>query len=102
MGALNIRNYTAEELAISSFARALAHPLRLRIIQYLLQNNYIRNVDACRCFSVSPSTIHKHFTILKENDLIFIEYANHCNYITLNFKTYEQLFKMIPEIEYIA
>ena len=70
MGASKTENYTKETLRMSEVAKALAHPARLKIIQYLV------SLKTCVCgelvdeIGLAQSTISQHLKELKEVGLI--------------------------------
>ena len=70
MGATNTTHYTAEQNQLATLAKALAHPARIAIIDYLLQ------VDTCICGDIvnelplAQPTISQHLRELKNAGLI--------------------------------
>lgn len=88
MGASKDYNYSPEEILISQFARALSHPARSKMINILKKNKSFRNTDMCKTLEMNVSTIHNHIKVLKEADLIHLEYANHEYHITLHQENY--------------
>jgi predicted transcriptional regulator len=89
MGASKENNYTHEEVLISQFGRALAHPARSRMINLLKENKSFRNADMCKELKMGVSSVHAHIKILKEADLIHIEYTTHEYHITLHYENYQ-------------
>ena len=89
MGATKDLNYTPEELLMSQFGRAIGHPARSRMIKLLKENKSFRNTDMCKILEMQVSTIHDHIKILREADLIHIEYAKHEYHITLHQENYQ-------------
>ncbi|TAE17799.1 MAG: ArsR family transcriptional regulator [Bacteroidetes bacterium] len=70
MGATNTDNFTAKQNQIATIAKALGHPARIAIIEYLLQ------VDTCICGDIvnelplAQSTVSQHLRELKNAGLI--------------------------------
>lgn len=89
MGARKDYNYSHEEITGSQFGRAIAHPARFKMIKILLNYGSFRNVDMCRELQMNVSSIHRHIEILKQADLIHIEYAKHEYHITLHQENYQ-------------
>lgn len=89
MGASKDNNYTPEELLMSQFGRAIGHPARSRMINLLKENKSFRNIDMCKVLEMKNSTIHNHIKILREADLIHVEYAQHEYHITLHQENYQ-------------
>lgn len=89
MGASKDNNYTNEEVLMSQFGRALAHPARSRMINLLRENKSFRNTDMCRVLKMRVSSVHAHIRILREADLVHVEYAQHEYHITLHQENYQ-------------
>jgi DNA-binding transcriptional ArsR family regulator len=70
MGASKIINYTAEELLIAKFAKALSHPARVAIIKLLLQKQSCVCGDIVEDLPIAQSTVSQHLKELKESGLI--------------------------------
>lgn len=70
MGATNTEHFTDKQNAIATLAKALAHPARVAIIDYLLK------VDACICGDIvnelplAQPTVSQHLKELKNAKLI--------------------------------
>ena len=70
MGASKNQIFTAEQNQLASVAKALGHPARIAILQYLI------SVDACVCgdivdkIGLAQSTISQHLKELKKVELI--------------------------------
>ncbi len=77
--------------------KALGHPIRMRIIEYLKQ------VDQCICGAIvdilplSQSTVSQHLKVLKEAGLIRGEIDGPRTSYCLNKKTFDQFKKMAAE-----
>ncbi|MFN3640331.1 MAG: ArsR/SmtB family transcription factor [Flavobacterium sp.] len=61
-------NETQNELA--AFAKVLAHPARIAIIQYLLQSNSCCNYNLVDHLGLAQATISQHLKELKQLDII--------------------------------
>lgn len=70
MGATNTHHYTETQKTVASLAKALGHPARVAIIEYLL------SVDACICGDIvdelplAQPTVSQHLKQLKNAGLI--------------------------------
>lgn len=73
------RNYGLDinHTQIALQGRAISHEIRVEILTILLKNQHVRNLDLCRRFRASKSTIHHHMEILKAADLIYLLYRHH-------------------------
>lgn len=89
MGARKDNNYSPEEINMSQFGRAIAHPARAKMLRLLREYKSFRNTDMCRILSMNVSTVHNHIRTLKEADLVHIEYAKHEYHITLHQENYQ-------------
>lgn len=70
MGATKLSTYSTKQITFSRFAKALAHPARIAILQYLLKKK------SCYCGNIvdelplSQSTVSQHLKELKNAGLI--------------------------------
>jgi DNA-binding transcriptional ArsR family regulator len=82
----------------SLLCKALCHPARLKIIQYLKQ------VDQCVCGTIvdslplSQSTVSQHLKVLKEADLIRGEVDGPRTCYCLNQEMFDRFKKMAAEL----
>ncbi|MDR0802945.1 ArsR family transcriptional regulator [Fluviicola sp.] len=88
MGAIKANKYTSEELILSQFGRAMAHPARAKMLRLLCENKSFRNTDMSNVLKMSVTAVHNHIRMLKEADLVHLEYAHHQYHITLNRENY--------------
>ena len=70
MGVTKIENFSALQNELAVFAKALGHPARIAILEYLL------NLNSCICgdlvdeLPLSQATVSQHLKALKEVGLI--------------------------------
>lgn len=95
MPATKTENYTPEELFLSEFGKAIAHPARARMFFLLMNNGTFRNVDFTKANNVSTSTTHCHIYKMKDADLINLEYVNHEYHVTFNLDVLELAVKLL-------
>lgn len=88
MGAIKDNHYSFEELNISQFGRAISHPARAKMLKLLIDNRSFRNTDMCNILEMSIASVHNHIRMLREADLIHVEYSKHQYHITLNRENY--------------
>jgi len=69
-----------EDYSMAVVANALAHPLRVALVRYLLSKNKGKGVDNITCnkdlvemFDYSQSTISQHLKIMKDAKLVITE-----------------------------
>lgn len=96
MGAIKPGNYSIEEVLISKFGRAIAHPARAKIIRLLLNKEQFRNIDLSKKLQLSFSSVHNHIQVLKDADIIDVEYLPHEYMLKLksdNFDLMKQLLE---------
>jgi len=70
MGITKTIDYTKMELDIAKYAKALAHPARISIIQLLLKKQSCVCGDIVDELPISQSTVSQHLKELKEVGLI--------------------------------
>jgi DNA-binding HxlR family transcriptional regulator len=70
MAAQNILDYNEDEVVIARFAKAMGHPARIAILNYLssLNNCYFGDID--KELPISKATVSQHLTELKKSGLI--------------------------------
>ena len=70
MGVTKSDLFTAEQNNIASIAKALAHPARIAILQYLLESRTCINGDLVQELGLAQATISQHLRDLKNLGLI--------------------------------
>ena len=55
---------------LSELAKALAHPIRVRILRILAQKEMCLHGDLAGVFHLAPSTISQHLKVLREGGLL--------------------------------
>ena len=55
---------------VSKYCKALGHPIRVRIMEILINDGECITGDLCDRLPVAQSTVSQHLKILKENGLI--------------------------------
>lgn len=55
---------------LANYCKALAHPIRVRIVKILLDEKKCITGDLCDRLPVAQSTVSQHLKILRENGLI--------------------------------
>jgi DNA-binding transcriptional ArsR family regulator len=70
MGTTKTIDYSTNELAIARYAKALAHPARVAILQLLLKKQACICGDIVDELPLSQSTVSQHLKELKEAGLI--------------------------------
>lgn len=70
MGITKTIDYSKTELDIAKYAKALAHPARIAIIQFLLKKQACICGDIVDELPISQSTVSQHLKELKEIGLI--------------------------------
>ncbi|EAZ79171.1 ArsR/SmtB family transcription factor [Algoriphagus machipongonensis] len=70
MGLTKTDLFTVEQNELAKLAKALAHPARIAIIQYLLKTNSCVNGTLVQELGLAQATISQHLRELKEIGLI--------------------------------
>lgn len=91
MGASKANQFPQDLKELSLTARALAHPVRVSIVNELKQSSSMRSIDFAMNLKLHPSTIHNHLQKLKDANLIEMEYAVHHYTIRLINENLEDL-----------
>ena len=69
----------------SSTIRALAHPLRLKLISFIDQNRKINVNKIYRTLKIEQSVVSQHLRILREENLVLAERNGKFIYYSLNY-----------------
>lgn len=64
------KEYTAKEEQLAQFARAMGHPARIAILQFLASQENCFFGDIREVLPIAKATVSQHLTILKEVGLI--------------------------------
>lgn len=70
MGLTKTDLFTEEQNEMASFARVLAHPARLAILQYLIRSNSCINTELVSELGLAQATVSQHLRELKDSGLI--------------------------------
>ena len=70
MGLTKTKEFTEQQNALASIAKALAHPARIAIIHYLVKTNACVCGDIVDELPLSQSTVSQHLKELKRSGLI--------------------------------
>lgn len=79
---------TSDDLFLAQVADALAHPARMAILRYVLQNEEVRN-DTCNkdlvnLFDYSQASISQHVKKMIQADLFLIEKKDKFSFYAVN------------------
>lgn len=69
------KEFTEDQIKIARIAKALAHPVRIAILQLLANENCCYHGDMSEIIPVAKSTLSQHLTELKEAGLIQGEFT---------------------------
>ena len=70
MGVTKTDLFTKDQNELAQIAKALAHPARIAILQYLLRSNTCFNGDLVQEIGLAQATISQHLRELKQSGLI--------------------------------
>ena len=98
MGLTKTNNYTKTELDIAKYAKALAHPARIAIIELLVNKQVCVCGDIVDELPISQSTVSQHLKELKEVGLIKGEIEGTSVCYCLNEKEWAKASALIAEI----
>ncbi len=100
MGATKTQHFTEEQNEIATLLKALAHPARIAIIEYLL------SVDACICndivaeINLAQPTVSQHLKELKNAGIIQGEVEGKSICYCINPESFKKMEKFIDQIFY--
>ena len=70
MGLTKNNLFSKEQIELADFAKALAHPARIAILQYLIEANQCVNSTLVQEIGLAQATISQHLKALKEIGLV--------------------------------
>src|SRR5688572_28254142 len=97
MGTSKTDLFTRQQKEIAAMAKALAHPARIAILQYLLKQNACVCGDIVDEIGLAQATVSQHLKELKKAGIIQgnVEGVNVCYCIDPKiWKTYKELFNL--------
>ncbi len=65
-----LKKYTNQQVLIAKFSNALAHPVRIAILQLLMKQKNCFHGDMAEVLPIANSTLSQHLNVLKEAGLI--------------------------------
>lgn len=70
MGATKLSIHTPNQIALAEFAKVLAHPARVAILDYISKNQECICEDITSEIGLSQSTISQHLQVIKKAGLL--------------------------------
>lgn len=98
MGLTKVQNFNAAQNKLASYAKALGHPARIAILEFLLKYNSCICNDLVEYLPLSQSTISQHLKELKEAGFIKGEIEGPKICYCINEKVWEEARDMILNI----
>ena len=92
-----VENFTTEQQELARFAKLLAHPARVAIVQYLAKQNKCISGDISNELPLSRTTVSQHLQELKNNELINGEIDGQTLCYCINWKTYNRMQKLFSK-----
>ncbi|MBK5196248.1 MAG: winged helix-turn-helix transcriptional regulator [Proteiniphilum sp.] len=89
------KEFTEEQIKISRLAKALAHPVRIAILQLLANQNCCYHGDMSDIIPVAKSTLSQHLNELKEAGLIQGEFTPPTVKYCINKKNWESAGELL-------
>lgn len=100
------KKFTTEQLDLAKFAKAISHPARLAILEYLAQTKTCISGDISDNIPLSRTTVYQHLKELKALGLIYgeidgqkVNYCLCCSSIVKYLKMFESYFDPIRSVD---
>ena len=90
-------NFTTDQQELARFAKLLAHPARVAILEFLAKQQSCISGDISGELPLSRTTVSQHLQELKNNDLIHGEISGQNVCYCINWKTYNRFQKLISK-----
>ena len=79
----------------ASILRALAHPLRMRLLEFIDQNDIVHVNKIYNTLNLEQSITSQHLRILRQDDLVLTRRDGKFIYYTVNHKKVAQAVKAV-------
>lgn len=86
-----VEDFNTDQQDIAKFAKLLAHPARVAILEFLAKENKCISGDISSVLPLSRTTVSQHLQELKNNELIKGEIAGQTVCYCINWKTYNKM-----------
>ncbi len=83
MGLIKANNYSSEEWEISTIAKAIAHPARKRMVEFVISGYCIRNIDLPDMLNLSLTSVNRHLKVLYSSNILRPIYHIHFSEIAI-------------------
>jgi predicted transcriptional regulator len=97
MGLIKPNNYRKGEMKYSLIALSMGHPARNRVIDLLLNHQFVRNIDLPEYLNLSQAMVTKHLDNLKRAKLIRCNYHVHYDELVLERKTLDYFYECLKK-----
>jgi len=97
MGLTKPNNYSDDELKFTAISKSIGHPARERIIELLIDGQFVRNVDLPVYLNLSQSMVTKHLDSLRRVELVGTIYEVHYDILYLKEETLEYYNQKLQE-----
>ncbi len=91
MGAIKHTIYNEETLEKAAIAKALGHPARMAILEYLKREKFCTNIELAAYLQLHPTTISQHLNYLKFGNLIHGVYFGKAHFYCLSEEFYKKI-----------
>lgn len=99
MGASKREYFNSEQNSMATLAKALGHPARIAIIEFLLENDQANCSYLVNELPLSQPTISQHLTELRNAGLISGVFENNSIYYSVNHSPLRILQEYITQID---
>ncbi len=103
---MNKKSFSVEQQELATFAKAISHPARLAILEYLAQTKTCISGDISDYIPLSRTTVYQHLKELKKLGLIHgeidglkVNYCLCCSSIGKYLKMFESYFEPIRSVD---
>lgn len=98
MGTTKRSPYNQKTLELAQTAKALGHPARITIMQYLYAHQYGSNEIFQQITQLSKSTVTQHLKELEHAHLLFTDYVDFSGLCFINPDSDTYMEKLLKEI----
>jgi DNA-binding transcriptional ArsR family regulator len=89
-----VEDFNTDQQEIAKYAKLLAHPARVAILEYLAKENKCISGDISAELPLSRTTVSQHLQELKNNQMINGEIDGQTVCYCINWKSYHKMQKL--------
>jgi len=96
---VNILNYDQNKINhVSDIAKSLSEVVRIKILLFIANEEKIKSQEIANKLNITPATVSRHLSLLKQSNLIFEHKENGYNIYEINEKEIERYCSILKDM----